>query len=55
MIPLVPFSTLTCSVEFVTEEWTTYFADSQVDQAQHVGGGWKGFCKCGASVVRLPD
>ena len=42
MIPLMPFSTLTRSASFVTEEWNTYFADGQVDQAQNVVGGWKG-------------
>lgn len=42
MIPLMPFSTLTRTEEFVTEEWNTYFADGQVDPASNVVGGWKG-------------
>ena len=42
MIPLMPFSTLTRTPQFVAEEWGTYFADSAVTPAWNVSGGWKG-------------
>ena len=42
MIPLMPFSTLTRTENFVLDEWATYFADGQVDPAESVIGGWKG-------------
>ncbi|KAK4934277.1 endo-1,3-beta glucanase, partial [Elasticomyces elasticus] len=42
MIPAMPFSTLTRTKKFVTEEWQEYFNDGAVDAAQNVQGGWKG-------------
>lgn len=38
----MPFSTLTQSERFMTEEWNAYLADGQVNQAQNVVGGRKG-------------
>ncbi|KAK4948609.1 endo-1,3-beta glucanase [Elasticomyces elasticus] len=42
MIPVMPFSTLTRTQQFVAEEWTTYFADGAVRDATNITGGWKG-------------
>lgn len=42
MIPVMPFSTLTRTQQFVSEEWATYFADGAIDPASNVQGGWKG-------------
>ncbi|KAI1625886.1 endo-1,3(4)-beta-glucanase [Exophiala viscosa] len=42
MIPVMPFSTLTRTQQFVAEEWTTYFADGAVRDATNITDGWKG-------------
>ncbi|KIX04096.1 uncharacterized protein Z518_07649 [Rhinocladiella mackenziei CBS 650.93] len=42
MIPVMPFSTLTRTEQFVAEEWTAYFADGAARQASDIEGGWKG-------------
>jgi endo-1,3(4)-beta-glucanase len=42
MLPLMPFSTLSRTQQFVTEEWSTYFADGATDPASNVQGGWRG-------------
>lgn len=42
MVPALPFSTLTRTKKFVTEEWETFFANGATAAAQNVLGGWKG-------------
>ncbi|KIW39476.1 uncharacterized protein PV06_08087 [Exophiala oligosperma] len=42
MIPVMPFSTLTRTQQFVAEEWTTYFANGATRDAANITGGWKG-------------
>ncbi|TLD28793.1 hypothetical protein PspLS_03247, partial [Pyricularia sp. CBS 133598] len=39
MIPLMPFSPLTRSDQFVREEWATYFDNGRINEMQ---GGWRG-------------
>lgn len=51
MVPLMPFSTLTRSQKFVSEEWNTYFADGQVAQAQNVQDGWRGILCANLAVI----
>ncbi len=51
MIPLMPFSTLCRSANFVTEEWDTYFGDGRVAQAQSVQGGWKGILYANLAII----
>ncbi|KAI9811238.1 MAG: hypothetical protein M1827_005570 [Pycnora praestabilis] len=47
MIPLEPFSTLTRTQNFVTEEWNSYFATS-VDQ---VAGGWRSILYANYAII----
>ncbi len=51
MIPLMPFSTLCRSQNFVAEEWNTYFGDGQVAQARSVQGGWKGVLYANLAII----
>ncbi|OAG45444.1 hypothetical protein AYO21_00078 [Fonsecaea monophora] len=51
MIPLMPFSTLTRTEQFVTEEWITYFADGAVRQATDITGGWKGIVYANLAII----
>ncbi len=39
MLPLLPFSTLTRTQSFISQEWNTYFSNGRVDE---VDDGWKG-------------
>jgi endo-1,3(4)-beta-glucanase len=51
MVPLMPFSPLTRSQNFVTEEWNTYFSDGKVAQAAEVQGGWKGILYANLAII----
>ena len=51
MLPLMPFSTLTRSENFVTEEWDTYFKDGAVAQASQVRGGWRGILYGNLAII----
>ncbi|EXJ90679.1 endo-1,3(4)-beta-glucanase [Capronia coronata CBS 617.96] len=51
MIPIMPFSTLTRTQQFVEEEWATYFADGAVRQASDITGGWKGIVYANLAIV----
>lgn len=51
MIPLLPFSCLTRSLQFVAEEWVTYFADGAFNQAKDVQGGWKGLLYSNLAII----
>ena len=51
MIPLMPFSTLTRTTNFVREEWQTYFADGATDPASAVVGGWKGLLYANLAAI----
>lgn len=48
MLPLMPFSTLTRTKTFVTEEWDTYFSNGRVDQ---VAGGWRGILYANLAII----
>jgi len=47
MLPLLPFSTLTRTKQFVTEEWSTYFTN----YAATVTGGWKGILYANLAII----
>lgn len=47
MLPLMPFSTLTRTRAFVSQEWQTYFA-STINQ---VVGGWKGILMANYAII----
>ncbi|OCT46150.1 putative endo-1,3(4)-beta-glucanase 2 [Cladophialophora carrionii] len=51
MIPIMPFSTLTRTQQFVHEEWMTYFADGAVRQAIDIAGGWKGIVYANLATI----
>ncbi|RMZ82497.1 hypothetical protein DV737_g2006, partial [Chaetothyriales sp. CBS 132003] len=51
MIPIMPFSTLMRTQQFVAEEWATYFADNATDPAWNVSGGWKGILYANLGIV----
>lgn len=51
MIPINPFSALTRTKNFVTEEWNTYFADGAADPASQVVGGWKGILYANLAIT----
>lgn len=51
MIPLLPSSPLVRSTRFVSEEWQTYFAESAVDPASKVVGGWKGLLYANLAII----
>jgi endo-1,3(4)-beta-glucanase len=51
MIPIMPFSTLTRTQQFVAEEWITYFVDGAVDPASNVTGGWKGILYSNLAII----
>ncbi|KIW63205.1 hypothetical protein, variant [Phialophora macrospora] len=51
MIPIMPFSTLTRTQQFVHEEWLTYFADGAVRQAVDIDGGWKGIVYANLATI----
>jgi endo-1,3(4)-beta-glucanase len=38
--------------KFVTEEWSTYFADGAVRQAIDIAGGWKGDCRKSSTLFQ---
>lgn len=48
MLPLMPFSTLTRTQKFVTEEWNTYFSNGRVDS---VVGGWRGILYANLAII----
>ena len=48
MIPLMPFSTLSRTQQFVNEEWDTYFSNGR---AQNVTGGWQGILMANLAIV----
>lgn len=48
MIPLMPFSTLSRTREFVTEEWDYYFSDGRADS---VAGGWRGILYANLAII----
>jgi Glycosyl hydrolase family 81 C-terminal domain len=51
MVPLMPFSPLTRSRNFVAEEWNTYFSDGKVAQAAAVQGGWRGILYANLAII----
>jgi endo-1,3(4)-beta-glucanase len=51
MIPLMPYSTMTRSQQFVAEEWSAYFADGAFNQAKDVEGGWKGLLYANLAII----
>ncbi|ETN37818.1 uncharacterized protein HMPREF1541_07441 [Cyphellophora europaea CBS 101466] len=51
MIPMLPFSTLTRSPQFVAEEWGAYFVDGAFNQAKDVQGGWKGLLYSNLCII----
>lgn len=48
MIPLMPFSTLTRTKAFVTEEWNTYFSS----YAATVTDGWRGILMANLAIIQ---
>ncbi|KAL9121523.1 MAG: hypothetical protein Q9187_001919 [Circinaria calcarea] len=38
-------------IQFVTEEWNTYFADNAVAAARNVAGGWKGILYANLAII----
>ncbi|KAF4635855.1 hypothetical protein G7Y89_g2233 [Cudoniella acicularis] len=48
MLPLLPSSTLTRTVNFVTQEWNTYFSNGRADA---VVGGWKGILYANLAII----
>jgi endo-1,3(4)-beta-glucanase len=42
IIPIMPFTTMTRTEQFVTEEWQIYFADNGAKPATTIDGGWRG-------------
>ena len=51
MIPINPFSALTRTAQFVTEEWNAYFANNATDPASGVVGGWKGILYANLAII----
>lgn len=51
MIPLMPFSPLTRSDQFVREEWAAYFDNGRVNQVQ---GGWRGILMGNFAHINAP-
>lgn len=51
MIPALPFSTLTRTQKFVTEEWQLYFGDGAVNPAQNVQGGWRSILFSNLAII----
>ena len=51
MLPLLPFSSLTRTPKFTTEEWNTYFNTTSPIPAQNVQGGWKGILYANLALV----
>ena len=51
MIPIMPFSTLTRTQQFVAEEWGTYFAEGATDPAYNVSGGWRGILYSNLAII----
>ena len=51
MLPIMPFSTLTRTLNFVAQEWITYFADGACDPASNVTGGWKGILYANLAII----
>ncbi len=51
IIPMMPFSCLTRTQQFVAEEWATYFTDGAVAQASNVQGGWKGIVYSNLAII----
>lgn len=51
MLPLMPFSTLSRTQQFVAEEWSTYFASGAVDDANNVAGGWRGILFANYAII----
>lgn len=48
MLPLMPFSTMTRTSQFVKEEWDTYFSSGRVDS---VAGGWRGILYANLAII----
>lgn len=51
MLPLLPYSSLTRSPRFITEEWSTYFSPTSPRPASTVEGGWKGILYANLALV----
>ena len=51
MIPMMPYSSLTRTQQFVAEEWATYFADGGSAQASNIQGGWKGLIYSNLAII----
>jgi endo-1,3(4)-beta-glucanase len=51
MLPVMPFSTLCRSRDFVTEEWNAYFADGMIAQASEIQGGWRGVLYANLAII----
>lgn len=48
MLPIMPFSALTRTQQFVSEEWTTYFSNGR---AEAVAGGWNGVLHANLAII----
>lgn len=48
MLPLNPSSTLTRPVQFVREEWDTYFSNGRANSAN---GGWRGILYANLAII----
>ncbi|KAL1297329.1 hypothetical protein AAFC00_004876 [Neodothiora populina] len=48
MLPLMPFSTLTRTQKFVSEEWDKYFSSGRADS---VAGGWRGMLYANLAII----
>jgi endo-1,3(4)-beta-glucanase len=51
MIPLLPFTSLIRTKQFVKEEWETYFAENAVAPANKVRGGWQGLLYANLALI----
>ena len=51
MLPLLPYSSLTRTRRFVSEEWNAYFSFSGSTPAEKVQGGWKGILYANLALV----
>lgn len=51
MLPIMPFSSLTRTTTFVSQEWNTYFAPGASDPATNVAGGWRGILYANYAII----
>ena len=51
MLPIMPFSTLTRTRDFVRQEWDTYFASDALDPSSQVQGGWRGILLANYAII----